>query len=134
MDFPSSSQYVTGIGGTEFPAADVAPTNTTYWESANKTDIIGSAKSYIPEQVWNDDSSSGGLSAGGGGASSLTARPSWQTGVPGIPAGNFPLAAGYRAYGFSEQCRLFVPLERQQRHGYHRQLRERISRQQRCRI
>ena len=91
VDFPSSSQYVTGMGGTEFSTADVAPTNTTYWESANGTDIIGSAKSYIPEQVWNDDSSSSGLSAGGGGASSLTARPSWQTGVPGIPAGNFRL-------------------------------------------
>jgi subtilase family serine protease len=91
VDFPSSSQYVTGMGGTEFPAADVVSTNTTYWESANGTDIIGSAKSYIPEQVWNDDSSSGGLSAGGGGASTLTARPSWQTGVPGIPTGNFRL-------------------------------------------
>src|SRR5580700_2537542 len=91
VDFPSSSQYVTGMGGTEFPAADVVSTNTTYWESANGTDIIGSAKSYIPEQVWNDDSSSGGLSAGGGGASTLTARPGWQTGVPGIPTGNFRL-------------------------------------------
>jgi subtilase family serine protease len=91
VDFPSSSQYVTAMGGTEFLAADVASTNSTYWASANGTDIIGSAKSYIPEQVWNDDSSSGGLSAGGGGASTLTARPSWQTGVPGIPAGNFRL-------------------------------------------
>lgn len=28
--FPSTSQYVIAMGGTEFPAADVASTNTTY--------------------------------------------------------------------------------------------------------
>ena len=96
VDFPSSSQYVTAMGGTEFPAADVAATNTTYWESASGSDVISSALSYIPEMVWNDDfppmgSTDGGLSSGGGGASTLTARPSWQTGVPGIPTGNFRL-------------------------------------------
>ena len=91
VDFPSSSQYVTGMGGTEFPSADVVSTNTTFWTPANGTDVIGSAKSYIPEMVWNDDAGSTELSAGGGGASTLTARPSWQTGVPGIAAGNFRL-------------------------------------------
>jgi len=96
VDFPSSSQYVTAMGGTEFPAADVAATNTTYWESANGSDVISSALSYIPEMVWNDDfapmgSTPGGLSSGGGGVSTLTARPSWQTGVPSIPTGNFRL-------------------------------------------
>jgi subtilase family serine protease len=91
VDFPASSQFVTGMGGTEFPAADVATTNTTFWTPASGADVIGSAKSYIPEMVWNDDSAAGGLSSGGGGASTLTARPSWQTGVPGITAGNFRL-------------------------------------------
>jgi len=91
VNFPASSQYVTGMGGTEFPAADVAASNTTYWEPANGTDVISSALSYIPEQVWNDDSSSDGLSSGGGGVSTLTSRPSWQTGVPGIPSGSYRL-------------------------------------------
>ncbi len=93
VDFPGSSQYVTDIGGTEFPAADVASSNTTYWEPASgSSDVISSALSYIPEQVWNDDDPTSGLSSGGGGVSSLTTpRPSWQTGVTGIPAGNFRL-------------------------------------------
>lgn len=82
---------MTGIGGTEFPAADVAASNTTYWQSASGSDVISSALSYIPEQVWNDDSSSSGLSAGGGGVSALTSRPSWQAGVTGIPSGSYRL-------------------------------------------
>jgi len=91
VDFPASSQYVTGMGGSEFPAADVASSNTTYWASANGSDVISSALSYIPEQVWNDDSSANGLSAGGGGVSTLTTRPAWQSGVAGIPSGSFRL-------------------------------------------
>ncbi len=88
VDFPASSQYVTAMGGTEFPAADVASTNTAYWQAASGSDLVSSALSYIPEQVWNDDSTAG-LSSGGGGVSTLTSRPSWQTGVPGIPSGTF---------------------------------------------
>ena len=94
VDFPASSQYVTGMGGTEFPLAYVDPANpasTPYWTPASGSDVISSALSYIPEQVWNDDSSSSGLFASGGGVSALTARPSWQSGVPGIPAGSFRL-------------------------------------------
>jgi subtilase family serine protease len=96
VDFPSSSQYVTGMGGTEFPAADVVSTNTTFWTAASGSDVISSAKSYIPEMVWNDDIAAtatvpGTLSSGGGGGSTLTPRPSWQMGVPGIPSGNFRL-------------------------------------------
>ena len=96
VDFPASSQYVTGMGGTEFPAADVAVGNNTYWIPQGTSDAISSALSYIPEMVWNDDSAPVGstpadLSSGGGGTSILTARPSWQTGVTGIPAGSFRL-------------------------------------------
>jgi subtilase family serine protease len=93
VDFPASSQYVTALGGTEFPVADTEPTTTagsnsaTYWTAANGSDVISSAKSYIPEQVWNDDSSTVGLASGGGGVSIYTARPSWQANtVPGISA------------------------------------------------
>ena len=88
VDFPASSQYVTAMGGTEFPAADVASANTTYWQAASGSDVVSSALSYIPEQVWNDDSTTR-LASGGGGVSTFTARPSWQTGVPGIPSGTF---------------------------------------------
>ena len=91
VDFPASSQYVTGLGGTEYLAADVAKGNTTYWQAQSTSDIIASAKSYIPEQAWNDDTATSGLSSGGGGVSIFTAQPSWQTGVPGITAGSFRL-------------------------------------------
>jgi Bacterial Ig-like domain (group 3) len=99
VDFPASSQYVTGMGGTEFPAADVTAPNATYWAQAVGSDVITSALSYIPEQIWNDDAtcvqfvSAGGLPlcSGGGGASVLTPRPTWQTGVPGIPSGSYRL-------------------------------------------
>jgi subtilase family serine protease len=89
VDFPGSSQYVTSMGGTEFPTADVASANNTYFDAESSTDIISSAKSYIPEMVWNDDPSAGSndpkdpLSAGGGGVSILTAQPTWQSGIVG---------------------------------------------------
>jgi subtilase family serine protease len=104
VNYPASSVYVTGLGGTEFPLADITAPNTTYWTSATGTDVISSAKSYIPEQVWNDDaeieaailagqvpSTTSPLSAGGGGISLYEARPTWQTGVPGIPTGTLRL-------------------------------------------
>ena len=96
VGYPASSDYVTGIGGTEFPAADVAASNSTYFQSTPVTgtssnDIVASALSYIPEQAWNDDSSTYGLSSGGGGVSIYATRPSWQTGVPGITAGSYRL-------------------------------------------
>ena len=87
-DWPASSQYVTGLGGTEYVTADVATANSTYFLATTGSDAIGSAVSYIPEQAWNDDNivanGAGGLSSGGGGISILTPAPTWQTGVPGI--------------------------------------------------
>ncbi len=96
VNYPASSAYATGIGGTEFPSADVATSNSTYWQSSSGSDVVGSALSYIPEQAWNDDSATIGnqfgaqyaLSSGGGGTSTFTARPSWQTGVPGLASGS----------------------------------------------
>jgi len=87
VDFPSSSQYATGIGGSEFPSDAVAVGNTTYWTSNGTADVLSSALSYIPEIVWND-SAAGNLSSGGGGISTFTSRPTWQTGVTGIPSGS----------------------------------------------
>jgi subtilase family serine protease len=83
--YPASSPWVVALGGTEFPAADVAtnPINTTYWQAAmSGTDVLSTALSYIPEVVWND-----GFIAGGGGSSVFEAQPLWQEGVPGIANG-----------------------------------------------
>ncbi len=99
VDYPASSAFVTGVGGSEFNEG-TAQGATTYWSSnwpnnendSSSFDIISSALSYIPEMVWNDTSTlsasetAGELEAGGGGASTKFAKPSWQTGVPGIPA------------------------------------------------
>jgi Pro-kumamolisin, activation domain/Bacterial Ig-like domain (group 3) len=99
VDYPGSSVYVTDAGGSEFSGDGTAAApetgSGTYWNGANgSTDLVTSAKSYIPEMTWNDtdfDLSQGGFqfSAGGGGVSSLWAKPSWQNGVPNIPADGF---------------------------------------------
>jgi subtilase family serine protease len=81
VDYPASSPYVTGVGGTEFNEG-----SGTYWSSNGSNDVITSALSYIPEMVWNDDTSTNGLAATGGGVSTLFSKPSWQTGVAGIPS------------------------------------------------
>jgi hypothetical protein len=94
VDYPGSSVYVTDVGGTEFMGDGTAAAPQTgagtYWSANGSNDVVASAKSYIPEMVWNDTTFSinngGGFSAGGGGASALFKKPSWQTGVPGIPA------------------------------------------------
>jgi len=86
VNYPASSPYVTGMGGTEIIPADDLSTNPSYWVAQSSTDVLTSAIAYIPEVTWNDDSSTYGLSATGGGASSLFSKPSWQTGVAGIPA------------------------------------------------
>jgi hypothetical protein len=104
VDYPASSAYVTAMGGSEFPVAYTTAGNTTYFSTNGTTDVIASAKSYIPEQVWNDDVAqydsditqgvSPSPASGGGGVSIYTARPSWQTGTIGgvaIPAGSFRL-------------------------------------------
>jgi subtilase family serine protease len=104
VNYPASSAYITAVGGTEIPVADGVDPSTgnkganysTYWSSNGSTDVIGSAKSYIPEITWNDSTpncnpqnpQANCLSATGGGTSTLTARPSWQAGVPGIPSGS----------------------------------------------
>jgi subtilase family serine protease len=106
VNYPASSAYVTGMGGTEITASDgVDPTTgnkganySTYWNFTSGTDLTASALKYIPEVVWNDDSSQGGLSATGGGASALVSRPSWQTGVPGIPSGTMRLVPDIALY------------------------------------
>ncbi len=106
VNYPASSAFVTGMGGTEILAIDgVDPTTgnkganySTYWNSTSGTDITNSVKQYIPEVAWNDDSSQGGLSATGGGPSALVNRPTWQTGVPGIASGSKRLVPDVSLY------------------------------------
>jgi subtilase family serine protease len=79
VDFPGSSPLVTAVGGTEFNE-----NGGTYWSGTNGTNG-GSALSYIPEMVWNDDSTASTLLASGGGASLYFSKPAWQRGN-GVPA------------------------------------------------
>jgi subtilase family serine protease len=94
VDYPASSAYVTGMGGSEFTGDGTAASPSTgadqYWSANGSDDVLTSALSYIPEMAWNDTAfeidNGGGLSAGGGGKSLLWSKPSWQAGVTGIPS------------------------------------------------
>lgn len=92
VDYPASSPYVTGMGGTEISSTNSAylTSGSAYWEGSSGNDVISSALQYIPEVAWNDDLNNCGvdncLSSSGGGASTLFTKPTWQTGVKGIPS------------------------------------------------
>ena len=82
VDVPAAIPEVTGMGGTEF-AGDV-DNASTYWSASNNSEN-GSVLSYIPEAVWNETAVLDWFAASGSGASTLFAKPSWQTGT-GVPA------------------------------------------------
>jgi|SRR5579871_1223125 len=82
VDMPASLPEVTGVGGNEFSEG----TGNTYWTASNSANNA-SALSYIPEIAWNDSAADGQPAASGGGASTLFAKPSWQTGT-GVPSDN----------------------------------------------
>ncbi|MDW5265078.1 MULTISPECIES: protease pro-enzyme activation domain-containing protein [Acidobacteriaceae] len=89
VDFPGSSPFVTAIGGTMF---DDATNPSSYWNPANGPGS-SSAKGYIPEKVWNEDTEDIAknpptFGAGGGGASIDFTKPAWQIGQ-GVPTDNF---------------------------------------------
>jgi len=104
VNYPASSAWITGVGGTEISTLDVAGgTNfSQYWSTNGNNDVIGSAKQYIPEVAWNDNTANCGqldcLASTGGGVSTRIARPSWQTGVPGIPSGSMRLVPDIAFY------------------------------------
>ena len=80
VEMPASIPEVTGVGGTEFNEGI-----GSYWGTTNSASG-GTAKSYIPEVVWNDIGALDNiLWAGGGGVSTLFTKPTWQTGT-GVPA------------------------------------------------
>jgi len=65
VSYPASSQYVTGVGGTEFDEG-----SGTYWNAGNTIPGDGgSAIKYIPETAWNDSGVLGTLDGTGGGSS-----------------------------------------------------------------
>ena len=84
----ASTPFNVAVGGTQFNENGQAG---TYWKSVNGSDGL-SVKSYIPENVWNQSCTSAqcganaNILAGGGGASTIFSKPSWQSGVTGIPA------------------------------------------------
>jgi hypothetical protein len=81
----AATPYTVAVGGTMF---NENGHDSTYWSSTNDPNSLSSALSYIPEDVWNESCiscSKPGIWAGGGGASTFFTKPSWQTGVPGIP-------------------------------------------------
>lgn len=96
VDVPAAIPEVTGVGGSEFSGdAGACPPNNTcpaggapatqYWGAATTLNSGPTALQYIPEITWNDTALTGSLDGGGGGASTVFAKPSWQSGT-GVPA------------------------------------------------
>jgi subtilase family serine protease len=80
-----STPYNISVGGTQFNDTSNV---SAYWSSTNDS-VKSSARSYIPETVWNESSYTSGsgannLFAGSGGVSQVYPTPSWQTGA-GVP-------------------------------------------------
>jgi len=97
----ASSPYNISVGGTMF---NENGNTSKYWSSTNSSTLT-SAKSYIPENVWNESCSTCGLWASGGGVSTFFSKPTWQFGVLGIPTDGVRdqpdvslTAAGHDAY------------------------------------
>ena len=93
----ASTPYNVAVGGTQF---DEGGNDATYWTATNNADL-SSALGYIPETVWNetcdptltpDLCSDYNLWSGSGGASTVYAKPSWQSGsgVPNDAARDLP--------------------------------------------
>jgi subtilase family serine protease len=85
----AATPFTVAVGGTQF---DDTANVSTYWKATNDPTTSGSAISYIPEKVWNESctvaqcgTSSGLWSSGGGQSTLFLPKPSWQTGVAGIP-------------------------------------------------
>ncbi len=84
----ASTQFTVAVGGTQF---NENGNDALYWNPTNDQSLT-SARSYIPEDVWNQSCELGqcgqqkpNIIAGGGGSSTLFSKPPWQSGVTGIP-------------------------------------------------
>lgn len=81
----ASTPFDTAVGGTELNDAG----GSGYWASTSaQTNAFGTALGYIPEAAWNESAPATteqpAIWAGGGGASTIYAKPLWQSG-PGVP-------------------------------------------------
>lgn len=116
-----STPFNVSVGGTDFYYATGSSDLANYWNttSTNSTPgiSINTSKVPIPEQPWNDSqfgdniysvyTESGGtatsIAGGGGGASSLYAKPSWQslsiTGMPNDSHRDLPDVSLFAANG-----------------------------------
>jgi hypothetical protein len=84
----SSPQFTVAVGGTMF---NEGSNSAKYWSSANGAGFV-SALSYIPEDVWNESCLScqfPDLFSSAGGHSTFFSKPTWQSGVSGIPSDGF---------------------------------------------
>jgi hypothetical protein len=85
----AATPFNLAVGGTMFNEDGL---DSKYWSSTNNANNLGSALSYIPEDVWNESclasqcGDSAGIWAGGGGPSTFFTKPAWQSGVEGIPS------------------------------------------------
>jgi len=79
-----SSSYITCVGGTEFNDG-----SGSYWNPYDPGTLT-TATGYIPEGGWNEswNGTTSTVASSGGGVSSIVATPSWQKGLPGVPAAN----------------------------------------------
>jgi Pro-kumamolisin, activation domain/Bacterial Ig-like domain (group 3) len=84
----AATPFNLAVGGTMFNEDGL---DSKYWNSTNNPNTLESAVSYIPENVWNESclasqcGDSAGIWASSGGASAFFTKPSWQSGVAGIP-------------------------------------------------
>jgi len=83
----AATRYNVAVGGTMFNENG----QTKYWSTSNGQGYE-SAVSYIPEDVWNESCTAAqcgakaNILAGSGGFSTFFPKPSWQSGVTGIPS------------------------------------------------
>jgi subtilase family serine protease len=114
VDWPGSNPNVVSVGGSTFNDGGNAANpelgaDPPFWTYSSTSDIVSSARQYIPEVAWNDtayDSSYGDLASGGGGVSILYPHPGWQltpTGYTGavmrfVPDVSFSASADYVPY------------------------------------
>ena len=88
VSLQAATSFTIAAGGTQF---NENGHDRTYWDPTNDPITLASVKSYIPENVWNETcttqcaSGAAALASGGGGASTFFSKPSWQSGVTGIP-------------------------------------------------
>jgi hypothetical protein len=72
VQYPSSSTYVTAVGGTQLNSDSAAD-----WSSSNNGSL-GSASGYMAETTWNDTPTSRVIEASTGGVSKIYQMPAWQ--------------------------------------------------------